>query len=258
MIEQRRVPAAAPAICSSTSMPAMGPDPQLTPRASTPGLRGGPSRRRPPWCRRPRGGPRRSSARPRWAGRQARRAASTAASRWPRSLAVSIMTRSMPPSRRPSSCSLAARPASMSGRWLGPCRGELTGPIEPATSTSRPETSRASRASCAARRLRRAVRSASPSGARRTRLALKVSVSMMSAPAAMYSRWTAVMSSGRLSTSSSSEARCGTPRLKSSVPMAPSSSRGRAASRSAKERRACERVEALIRGPRVPRTVPAS
>ena len=117
-------------------MPAMGPDPQLTPRASTPAWRRAvaasaavvPSATR-------RSSPKLSEA---TMGRsQARRAASTAASRWPTSLAVSIMTRSMPPSRRPSSCSLAARPASMSGRWLGPWRGELTGPIEPATSTSR-------------------------------------------------------------------------------------------------------------------------
>ncbi len=40
--------------------------------------------------------------------------------------------------------------------------------------------------------------------------------------------------------------------------MAPSSSKGRAASRAAKERRACEVIEALMQGHRVPRPVPAS
>ena len=60
---------------------------------------------------------------------------------------------------------------------------------------------------------------------------------MMSAPAATYSRWMALMMSGWVSTSSSSDARWGTPRLNSRVPMAPSSSSGRAASRSAKARR---------------------
>ena len=189
------VPSAGPAICSSASMAAMGPEPQLTPRASTPASWSAaaaaaavvPSATR-------RSSPTVSAAS---TGRsQARRAASTAASRWPTSLAVSMMTTSMPPSRRPSSCSLAAAPATRSDRWLGPCSGELTGPIDPATRTSRPATSRASRASWAARRLRRTVRSARPTGARRTRLAPKVSVSMRSAPAAMYSRWTAATSSG--------------------------------------------------------------
>ena len=231
------VPAAASAICSSTSMPAMGPDPQLTPRASTPAARRAAAASAAE-C--PSATSRSSSklSETRMGRSQARRAASTAARRWPTSLAVSIMTRSMPPSRSPSSCSLAEDPATRSERWLGPCSGELTGPMEPATSTSRPETSRASRASWAARRLMAVVRSASPSSPRWTRLALKVSVSMISAPAAMYSRCTAVTSSGRLSTSSSSEARWGTPRLKSRLPMAPSSSIGRSASRAAKERRA--------------------
>ena len=69
---------------------------------------------------------------------------------------------------------------------------------------------------------------------------------MMSAPAATYSRWMALTMSGCASTSSSSDARWGTPRLNRSVPMAPSSSSGRAASRSAKTRRARERVGAPV------------
>ena len=62
--------------------------------------------------------------------------------------------------------------------------GVPSGPIEPATSASRPTTSRASRATWAARRFRRLVWGASPKAASRTRFAPNVAVSMISAPAA--------------------------------------------------------------------------
>ena len=67
--------------------------------------------------------------------------------------------------------------------------GAPSGPIEPATSASRPATSRASRASCAPRRASAPAWSARPSGASRTRFAPNVAVSMRSAPASRYSRW---------------------------------------------------------------------
>ena len=102
----------------------------------------------------------------------------------------------------------------------------------PATSASRPATSRASRATWAARRFRRWARSASPNAARRSRLAPNVAVSMRSAPASRYSRWMAPMRSGRVVASSSRHARWGMPRLYRSVPIAPSARSGPRARRS--------------------------
>ena len=165
-------------------------------------------------------------------------ASETPASSSLRSLNVSNRSRSTPPSSRPSICSRKAARMSASRGLSGPCIGDSSGPIEPATSTSRlPATSLASRAICAARRLSLPARSARPNGASRNRLAPKEFVSMTSAPASMYSRWIAPIRSGRVSTSSSSEARCGTPRLNSSVPIAPSSRSGARLSRSAKRPR---------------------
>ena len=69
-------------------------------------------------------------------------------------------------------------------------------------------------------------------GASRTRFAPNVAVSMRSAPAARYSRWMAPIRSGRIATSSSSDARWGIPREYRSVPIAPSARSGPRASRS--------------------------
>ena len=60
----------------------------------------------------------------------------------------------------------------------------------------RPATSRASRASWAARRFSRPAWLCRPNGARRKRLAPKVIVSIASAPATMYSRWIVADQSG--------------------------------------------------------------
>ena len=115
----------------------------------------------------------------------------------------------------------------------GPPRaGEPSGPTEPPTSASRPLTSRASRASWAARRLSGPTRASRPQAASRNRFAPNESVSISSAPASMYSRWAVTTSSGRVATSSSRQARWGTPRLKRSVPIPPSTRSGRAARRS--------------------------
>ena len=185
-------------------------------------------------CRRAARAPRRTSSSATIGRSEAARASAlTASSSSSRVANVSSTNRSTPPSRRPSICSRnadadVARGSSRSGPWLGP----PSGPIDPATSTSRPATSRASRASWAARRFRRPARSASPNGARRSRLAPNVSVSMRSAPASMYSRWMAPMRSGRVVASSSRQARWGMPRLNRSVPIAPSASSGARARRS--------------------------
>ena len=84
-----------------------------------------------------------------------------------------------------------------SPRWARSLVGAPSGPTDPATRTSRPATSRASRAIWAPRRASRPAWSARPYGARRTRLAPNVAVSIRSAPAARYSRWMAPISSGR-------------------------------------------------------------
>ena len=68
----------------------------------------------------------------------------------------------------------------------------------PPTHASRPDTSRASRATCAARRLNRPASAARPYGSSRNRLAPNVSVSIRSAPASRYSRWIVPTRSGRL------------------------------------------------------------
>ena len=164
----------------------------------------------------------------------ARRASSTASTSCSRSENVSSTIRSAPPSSRPSICSRkAARAAAAAmggprgGTWsrareacgadlacsraiAGPPRvGEPSGPTEPPTSASRPLTSRASRASCAARRLNAPTWPSRPQAARRCRLAPNDSVSISSAPASRYSRWAAPTISGWVVTSSSRQARCG-------------------------------------------------
>ncbi len=214
-----------PLIADSASRQPIGPAPQLTPTTST-------SSATIAWAASagvvPSGS---SSSSPKVSramiGRSAaRRASSMAIRRWSRTEKVSNWNRSTPPSSSPSSVSRNAARTAVSSRCRISRVGAPSGPIEPATRTSRPATSRASRASCAPRRARRPAWSASPYGARRCRLAPKVAVSMMSAPAARYSRWIAPIRSGRVWTSSSREARWGTPRENRRVPIAPSANSG--------------------------------
>ena len=97
--------------------------------------------------------------------------------------AVDLLAEGGPRARRP--------------RSAGPPRvGDPSGPTEPPTSASRPLTSRASRASWAARRLSRPTSPSRPQAARRRRFAPNDSVSISSAPASRYSRWAAPTISG--------------------------------------------------------------
>ena len=130
-----------------------------------------------------------------------------------------------------------------------PRPGGPSGPTEPPTSASRPVTSRASRASCAARRLMAPTCPSRPQAARRCRFAPNDRVSISSAPASRYSRCAAPTSSGCVMTSSSRQARCGTPRLNSSVPRPPSTSSGRSASRLRKRSRGRPAGMASVIGP---------
>ena len=236
-------------MATSASRQPTGPAPQLTPRTST-------STRSASAAAAAAGvvpsGSAASSPKVRSAtiGRSAaiERASSTASARWSTTENVSNQKTSTPPSSRPSIVSRNAARTSASARWRISRVGGPSGPIDPATSESRPATSRASRASWAPRRASRPARSARPYGARRTRLAPNVAVSMRSAPAARYSRWIAPMSSGRVATSSSRTARCGTPRLNSSVPIAPSASSGPRDSRAWKRARASPEVVSVACG----------
>ena len=139
---------------------------------------------------------------------------------------------STPPSSKPSTCSRKAARTSASVTFGRPRVSGPSGPTEPPTRASRPLTSRASRASWAARRLSGPTRASRPQAASRNRFAPNESVSMSSAPASMYSRCAVTTSSGRIATSSSRHARWGTPLLKRSVPIPPSTRSGRAARRS--------------------------
>ena len=140
--------------CARASMHARGPTPQLTPIASTPaavsasrataGVVPSASTRSSP------------NVIDAITGRsEARRASSTASSRWPRSKNVSMTNRSTPPSSRPSICSRNAPRIAASSGWRSSRVGGPSGPMLPPTQASRPLTSRASRATWAARRLRR-------------------------------------------------------------------------------------------------------
>ena len=156
--------------------------------------------------------------------------------------------RPRPRAGRRSARGTSARAAASA--MAGPPRaGEPSGPTEPPTSASRPLTSRASRASCAARRLNAPTWPSRPHVASRCRLAPNDSVSISSAPASRYSRWAAPTISGWVVTSSSRQARCGTPRLNSSVPSPPSTSSGRSASRLRKRCRGEPAGVAWVIGP---------
>ena len=222
---ERPIASLAGPVRTSASRQATGPAPQLTPMTSTPAsIRAAAAASGVVPSRRTSSSP---NVRDATIGRSEAARASVLTARTSSSAEnVSITNRSTPPSRRPSTCSRTADRTSAgsirSGPWLGPA----SGPIDPATRASRPATSRASRATWAARRFRRWARSASPNAARRSRFAPNVAVSMRSAPASRYSRWMAPMRSGRVVASSSRHARWGMPRLYRSVPIAPSARSG--------------------------------
>ena len=120
------------------------------------------------------------------------------------SCAVSMISRSAPPSIRPCACSvktstssrkviLPSVGSSLAGRWP-------VGPIDPATKRLSPA---AARAISAALRLISSVCSPSPHSSSLRRLAWKVSVSRTSAPASSIDSCTPWITSGRLSTSAS-------------------------------------------------------
>ena len=230
MIDRSGSPSAGRPIAARASRQADGPAPQLTPIASAPAAASAsaaalgvvPSARKS-------SSPNVSEAMT--GTSDDRRASSTASRSCSRSENVSRTMTSAPPSRRPSICSRKVARVSASGMAAGPRFGWPTGPTEPPTRASRPLTSRASRASCAARRLSWPTRASRPQAARRWRLAPRVRVSMSSAPASRYSRCAAPTISGWLATSSSRHARWGTPRLNKSVPIPPSTRIGRLASR---------------------------
>ena len=120
------------------------------------------------------------------------------------SCAVSMISRSTPPSSRPWACS--AKTATSSRKRILPSDGSSeagrkpVGPIEPATKRCSPT---AARAISAARRLISSVCSARPHSSSLSREAWNVSVSTTSAPASIIDSWTPWMTSGRLSTSAS-------------------------------------------------------
>ena len=104
---------------------------------------------------------------------------------------VSRTSRSTPASRSASICSTKmARASSGVIVPIGPSGWPML-LTEPARKTGSPLTSRASRAILTPRKLTSRTRCSRPYAARATRLAAKVLVSMTSAPAAMYARWTA-------------------------------------------------------------------
>ena len=120
------------------------------------------------------------------------------------SCAVSMISRSAPPSTRPCACS--AKTSTSARKEMLPSVGSSeagrkpVGPIEPATKRCSPA---ALRAICAALTLISCVCSARPHSSSFRREAWKVSVSTTSAPASSIAAWTPSMTSGRLSTSAS-------------------------------------------------------
>src|SRR6267143_790737 len=112
---------------------------------------------------------------------------------------------------------------SSSSGWRD-CTPTPSGPTEPAIKTSREADSRASRAIFTPRLLSRWTSSPSPRGASLKRLAPKVFVSMMCAPASMYAWCTRKTASGSVALSSSKQ-RCEPTDSYSIEPIAPSAMR---------------------------------
>ena len=142
------------------------------------------------------------TARP--ASANASRAPNTAALTSRMSCAVSMMSRSAPPSTRPFACS--AKMATSSRKRIAPSVGSSeagrcpVGPMEPATKRRSPT---ARRAISAALRLISYVWAARPHSSSLSREAWNVSVSTTSAPASTIDSCRPWMTSGRLSTSAS-------------------------------------------------------
>ena len=134
----------------------------------------------------------------------ASRAPKTAAFTSRMSCAVSMITRSTPPSTSAWACSV--KTSTSSRKLMAPSVGSSeagswpVGPMEPATNRCSPA---ALRASCAALVLISRVCSPSPHSSSFRRLAWKVSVWSTSAPASRNAVCTPSMTSGRLSTSTS-------------------------------------------------------
>lgn len=120
------------------------------------------------------------------------------------SCAVSTISRSAPPSRRPRACSANTSTSLAKGMFPSVGSSEAgrkpVGPIDPATKRSSPA---AVRAICAAFVLISSVCSPRPHSSSFRREAWKVSVSTTSAPASSIEAWTPSITSGRLRTSAS-------------------------------------------------------
>ena len=142
------------------------------------------------------------------------------------------MKRSTPRPSRSCACS----PNTASRSFTGP----PSGPIDPATKTSAPDTSRASRAIFTAASLIAATSSSRYCSASLRRFAPKVFVSMMSAPARMKPRCSeSTLSGARMFASSGQRSRATA--LDTSVPMPPSPTSG-GPSREALEKPAHRRI----------------
>src|SRR5918911_1861500 len=129
------------------------------------------------------------------------------------------MKRSAPRPSRIVACS------AKSSRRTRDAAGSPSGPIEPATKTSRPAISRASRASFTACELIRSNSSSRKSCASLRRFAPKVFVSTSSAPALMKPTWSETTASGARRFASSGQRRRGTA-LETSAPIPPSATIG--------------------------------
>ena len=123
------------------------------------------------------------------------RAASTAAATSPRSLIVSTRTMSMPPSRRPASCSVKSALASSGSMAPKGANSSPVGPRSPATRT--PCRRATSVAIAAPARFSSWTRSARPCISSRGRVPPNVLVVRIRAPAAAYASWMPAMTSGR-------------------------------------------------------------
>jgi len=177
-------PPASGCICSSTSKSVLEPTEQLAPRAWI----GSILRNRPTSAaERPVNvAPSSVNATCATIGRSViERTAVTARAASSRSDIVSTTNASTPPSRRASACSRNAACASSVVTVPSGARYLPSGPIDPSTSTSRPELSRTSRASATPWRLISRTRPSMPCTASLNRFAPNVLVSMQSAPAAM-------------------------------------------------------------------------
>ena len=170
------------AISSIVASVGWGPRPQLAPTTCTSRWRNRSSAAATVWPARVR--PSSSKVSCATTGRShAVRIPSTARASSSASPNVSAIKRAAPPSRSPSACSRKMARTRSGSISRTSASGLPSGPMAPATKTFSPATSRASRAILTPCRLISRTRSSRPCGARRTRLAPNVLVSMTSAPA---------------------------------------------------------------------------